>query len=33
MFGTPDWDYHGESPLGRDIYDVGDGLGLGSIMR
>lgn len=31
MFGTPDWDYHAESPLGRDIYDVGDGLGLGSI--
>jgi hypothetical protein len=31
MFGTPDWDYHGESPLGRDIYDVGDGLGLGSV--
>lgn len=26
MFGTPDWDYHAESPLGRDIYDVGDGL-------
>ncbi|HEV1285754.1 MAG TPA: DUF4861 family protein [Bryobacteraceae bacterium] len=31
MFGAPDWDYHAESPLGRDIYDVGDGLGLGSI--
>ncbi len=31
MFGTPDWDYHAESPLGRDIYDVGDGLGLGSV--
>jgi unsaturated chondroitin disaccharide hydrolase len=31
MFGTPDWDYHAESPLGRDIYDIGDGLGLGSI--
>ncbi|HTB14305.1 MAG TPA: DUF4861 family protein [Bryobacteraceae bacterium] len=31
MFGTADWDYHAESPLGRDIYDVGDGLGLGSI--
>jgi hypothetical protein len=31
MFGTPDWDYHAESPLGRDIYDVGEGLGLGSI--
>jgi unsaturated chondroitin disaccharide hydrolase len=31
MFGAPDWDYHAESPLGRDIYDVGDGLGLGSV--
>jgi unsaturated chondroitin disaccharide hydrolase len=31
MFGTPDWDYHAESPLGRDIYDVGEGLGLGSV--
>ena len=31
MFGAPDWDYHAESPLGRDIYDVGEGLGLGSV--
>ncbi len=31
MFAAPDWDYHAESPLGRDIYDVGDGLGLGSV--
>ena len=31
MFGAPEYDYHEESPAGRDIYKIGDALGLGSI--
>lgn len=31
MFGAPEYDYHEESPEGRDIYKIGDALGLGSI--
>jgi hypothetical protein len=31
IYGTPDYGYHNESPEGRDIYDVGDALGLGSV--
>lgn len=31
MFGEPEYDYHEESPAGRDIYKIGDALGLGSI--
>lgn len=31
LFGSPEYDYHEESPFGRDIYKIGDALGLGSI--
>jgi unsaturated chondroitin disaccharide hydrolase len=31
MFGSPEYDYHEESPFGRDIYKIGDALGLGAV--
>jgi unsaturated chondroitin disaccharide hydrolase len=31
MFGAPEYDYHDESPLGRDIYHIGDAIGIGSV--
>ena len=31
MFGSPEYDYHEESPFGRDIYKIGNALGLGAI--
>ncbi|MDQ3816481.1 MAG: glycoside hydrolase family 88 protein [Acidobacteriota bacterium] len=31
LFGAPEYDYHEESPFGRDIYKVGDALGIGSV--
>ena len=31
MFGAPDYDYHEESPYGRDIYKIGDALGIGAV--
>jgi hypothetical protein len=31
MFGTPEYDYHEESPFGRDIYKIGDAIGIGSV--
>jgi unsaturated chondroitin disaccharide hydrolase len=31
MFATPEYDYHSESPDGRDIYKVGDAIGIGSV--
>ena len=31
MFATPEYDYHSESPDGRDIYKVGNALGIGSV--
>lgn len=31
MFGAPEYDYHRESPLGRDIYRIGDAIGIGSV--
>ncbi len=31
MFGAPEYVYHWESPLGRDIYRVGDAIGIGAI--
>jgi unsaturated chondroitin disaccharide hydrolase len=31
MFGAPEYVYHQESPLGRDIYDVGKSIGIGSV--
>ena len=31
IYGTPDYVYHNESPEGRDIYDVGDALGIGAV--
>ena len=31
MFGLPEYDYHEESPFGRDIYKIGDALGLGAV--
>ena len=30
-FATPEYDYHAESPDGRDIYRVGDAIGIGSV--
>jgi len=29
-FATPEFDYHAESPDGRDTYDIGDALGIGA---
>jgi unsaturated chondroitin disaccharide hydrolase len=31
LFATPEYDYHAESPYGRDIYRVGDSLGIGAV--
>src|SRR6266436_6203609 len=31
MFASPDYTYHDESPEGRDIYKVGDAIGVGSV--
>ena len=31
MFGAPEYVYHRESPLGRDIYRIGDALGIGAV--
>lgn len=31
MFASPDYTYHDESPEGRDIYKVGDAIGIGSV--
>jgi len=31
MFGAPEYVYHQESPLGRDIFRIGDALGAGSV--
>jgi len=29
MYASPDYTYHDESPEGRDIYKVGDAIGIG----
>ena len=31
LFGQPEYNYHEESPYGRDIYKIGDALGIGSV--
>jgi rhamnogalacturonyl hydrolase YesR len=31
LFGEPEYDYHEESPFGRDIYKIGDALGIGAV--
>ncbi|HZE73176.1 MAG TPA: DUF4861 family protein [Pyrinomonadaceae bacterium] len=31
MFGQPEYVYHEESPFGRDIYKIGEALGIGSV--
>jgi unsaturated chondroitin disaccharide hydrolase len=31
MYASPDYSYHDESPEGRDIYKVGDAIGIGSV--
>jgi unsaturated chondroitin disaccharide hydrolase len=31
MFGAPEYGYHFESPLGRDIYRIGDAIGIGAV--
>lgn len=31
MYASPDYVYHNESPEGRDIYKVGDAIGIGSV--
>jgi unsaturated chondroitin disaccharide hydrolase len=31
MFGSPEYDYHEESPYGRDIYKIGEALGIGAV--
>jgi unsaturated chondroitin disaccharide hydrolase len=31
MFGAPECVYHWESPLGRDIYRIGDAIGIGAV--
>ena len=31
LFGLPEYDYHEESPFGRDIYKIGDALGIGAV--
>ncbi len=30
-FGAPEYDYHEESPFGRDIYKIGEALGIGAV--
>ena len=30
-FATPEFDYHAESPDGRDTYDIGDAIGIGAV--
>jgi unsaturated chondroitin disaccharide hydrolase len=31
LFGQPEYNYHEESPFGRDIYKIGDALGIGAV--
>src|SRR4029077_6243701 len=31
MFGAPEYVYHWESPLGRDIYRIGEAMGIGAV--
>jgi len=31
LFGTPEYNYHEEAPEGRDIYKVGDSIGIGAL--
>ena len=31
LFGSPEYNYHAESPLGRDIFKIGDALGIGAV--
>ena len=31
LFATPEYDYHAENPYGRDIYKIGDALGIGAV--
>ena len=31
VFGAPEYGYHYESPLGRDIYRIGDAIGIGAV--
>lgn len=31
MFGAPEYVYHWESPLGRDVYRIGDAIGIGAV--
>ncbi|HEU5403181.1 MAG TPA: DUF4861 family protein [Terriglobales bacterium] len=31
MFGVPEYDYHAVSPYGRDIFKIGDALGIGAV--
>jgi hypothetical protein len=31
LFGSPEYDYHEESQFGRDIYKIGDAIGIGSV--
>lgn len=31
MFGLPEYGYHDESPFGRDIYKIGDAIGIGAV--
>jgi len=31
MYASPDYPYHDESPLGRDIFKVGDSIGIGAV--
>src|SRR5438128_2677892 len=31
MFGAPEYVYHWESPFGRDIYRIGDAIGIGAV--
>ena len=31
LFSSPDYVYHQHSPVGRDIFDVGDSIGIGSV--
>ncbi|MEJ7710524.1 MAG: DUF4861 family protein [Pyrinomonadaceae bacterium] len=30
-FGAPEYDYHQESPDGRDIYKIGEAIGIGAV--